>query len=164
MPQKIKTFVLLLALFILGTVGYVKSPAMAASCLPSTANCTCSSQGCDNGLPVKNPIDCPSGRVDPNDNSKCAPLGNDCNGLNNNACLKKNPITTYINDAIAFLSAGVGIIVIGTIILGGIQYSMAGDNPTATQAARQRITNGLIALFAFLFIFAFLQWLVPGGL
>ena len=164
MSKKIKIFLLFLGLFCLSTFAYIRLPAMAASCLPGSDGCVCSSQGCDNGQPAKNPIDCPSGKVLQSDTSKCAPLGNDCNGLSNNTCLKKNPITNFINDAINFLSAGVGIIVIGMIILGGIQYSIAGDNPTATQAAKQRITNGLIALFVFLFLFAFLQWLVPGGL
>ena len=83
-------------------------------------------------------------------------------GINN--CLKHNQIVTDLNTIVAFLSAGVGLVVIGVIILGGVQYSMAGDNAQALQAARQRITNGLIALFTFLFIFAFLQWLIPGGL
>jgi hypothetical protein len=46
----------------------------------------------------------------------------------------------------------------------GIQYSLAGDNATATGAAKQRITNGLIALATFIFAFALLQWLIPGGL
>ena len=164
MAQKIKTFIILAAVLALGTIGYAKHPALAASCLPGSANCTCSSQGCDNGLPTKNAIDCPSGKVDQSDNSKCAPLGNGCNGLTPNQCLKNNPITTNLNNIVNFLSAGVGIVVIGTIILGGIQYSVAGDNAAATKAARQRIMNGLIALFAFLFTYAFLQWIIPGGL
>lgn len=77
--------------------------------------------------------------------------------------LKKNPIVKDLNTIVNFLSAGVGIIVVIVIIVGGIQYSMAGDNPQAVAAARQRILNGLIALMAFLFMFAFLQWLIPGG-
>lgn len=81
-----------------------------------------------------------------------------------NKCLQKNQIVVDINKIVDFLAGGVGIVVIGTIILGGIQYSMAGDNAQATTAARQRITNGLIALAAFIFAFAFLQWLIPGGL
>lgn len=77
--------------------------------------------------------------------------------------LKSNPIVKDINTIVNFLSAGVGIIVAIVIIVGGIQYSMAGDNAQAVSAAKQRIINGLIALLAFLFMFAFLQWLVPGG-
>jgi hypothetical protein len=76
---------------------------------------------------------------------------------------KNNPIVKDLNQAVNFLSAAVGVVVVGTIILGGIQYTMAGDNPQALGAAKQRIINGLIALLAFLFMYAFLQWLVPGG-
>ncbi|MEX2006678.1 MAG: hypothetical protein WD877_00655 [Candidatus Saccharimonadales bacterium] len=79
-------------------------------------------------------------------------------------CLENNPIVKRINQVVAFLSAGVGIIVIGVIILGGIQYAIAGDNPTAVAAARQRILNGLIALLIFILTFSFLQWLIPGGI
>lgn len=77
--------------------------------------------------------------------------------------LSGNPIVTDINQIVNFLSAGVGIVVTGVIIVGGIQYMTAGDNPQAITAAKKRITNALIALVAFLFMFAFLQWLVPGG-
>ena len=79
-------------------------------------------------------------------------------------CVQSNKIIQDLQTIVNVLSAGIGIVVIGMIILGGIQYSIAGDNPQATTAAKQRITNALIALFAFLFIFAFLQWLIPGGL
>lgn len=78
--------------------------------------------------------------------------------------LSGNPIVKDINFIIGFLSAGVGIVVTGVIILGGIQYMTGGDNPQALSAAKKRIMNGIIALFAFLFISAFLQWLIPGGI
>jgi len=77
--------------------------------------------------------------------------------------LKGNCVTKDINLIINFLSAGVGLIVVGVIIMGGIQYSMAGDSPEALKKAKERIINGLVALFAFMFLYAFLQWLVPGG-
>lgn len=79
------------------------------------------------------------------------------------ACLQKNPIVKQLNIFVNFLSGLVGVVVVGVIIVGGIQYSLAGGNPQAVAAARKRIIDGLIALFAFLFIFAFVQWLVPGG-
>lgn len=78
-------------------------------------------------------------------------------------CLKTNPIVTRLNDIVAFLSAGIGIVIVGVIILGGIQYSAAGDNAEAVTKAKKRITDGLLALLGFLLIFAFLQWIVPGG-
>lgn len=75
-----------------------------------------------------------------------------------------NPIVEDIQLVLNFLSAGVGIVVVGVIILGGIQYAMAGDSAEAIGKAKQRIINGLIALLAFIFLFAFVQWLVPGGI
>ena len=79
-------------------------------------------------------------------------------------CVTQTPIVKDIQSIVNFLSIGVGIIVIAMIITGGIQYSIAGDNPDATSKAKARITNALFALFAYLFIFAFLQWIIPGGL
>jgi hypothetical protein len=75
-----------------------------------------------------------------------------------------NPIIRDLNTIVDFLSGLVGIVVVGVIILGGIQYSMAGDSPDAVGKAKQRITNGLIALVGFLLIFSFLQWIIPGGI
>jgi hypothetical protein len=79
-------------------------------------------------------------------------------------CLKINPIIKDINVLVNFLSAAAGIVIVGSIIVGGIQYSAAGNNPNAVSAAKKRITDALIALLAFFFIFGFLQWLIPGGL
>jgi hypothetical protein len=78
--------------------------------------------------------------------------------------LKKNPIITDINNIIKVLSAGVGIIVTGSIIVAGIQYAFAGDNSQMVSNAKHRIVKSFIALIVFMFIFAFIQWIVPGGL
>jgi hypothetical protein len=158
MIKKIK--IILLAFAILLGFSLIPKLALAATC--STGEAISSDTG--KCAPVKRAIDCASGKLVAGDSTKCAPLGNGCNGNSAQTCLTNNPITTNLNNAIDFLSAGVGIVVIAVIIIGGIQYTLAGDNASATQAARQRITNGLIALFAFLFTFAFLQWLIPGGL
>lgn len=80
------------------------------------------------------------------------------------SCITQTPVWNDIQTIVNVLSAGVAVVVTGVIILGGVQYTIAGDNPQALTAARQRIINGLIALFAFLFIWAFLQWLIPGGI
>ena len=91
-----------------------------------------------------------------------------CVACNNNPglkdCLKNNLIIKRLQQIIDFLSAGVGIVVVATIIVGGIKYSIAGDSPQKLTAAKQRISNGLIALLTFMFIFGFVQWLIPGGI
>lgn len=79
-------------------------------------------------------------------------------------CVSKNPITHQIQVIVNFLSIGVGLVVILMIIMGGVQYVAAGDSPEALKNARARITNALIALVVYIFAFAFLQWLIPGGL
>lgn len=73
-------------------------------------------------------------------------------------------IIAYLVDFIRALSAIVGIVVVIMITVGGVQYSSARDNPQAAAAAKSRITNAILALLAYLFVFSFLQWLVPGGI
>lgn len=87
-----------------------------------------------------------------------------CKSADINNCLKGNPIVSDLQTIVDVLSAGVGIVVVAMIIVGGIQYSIAGDNPQKLTAAKMRITNALIALVAFMFLFAFVQWLIPGGI
>ena len=72
-------------------------------------------------------------------------------------------ITSYIRLFTDALSVLVGIVVVMMIVIGGIQYSAAGANPQAVAAAKKRISQALIALVMYIFTFAFLQWLVPGG-
>ncbi len=90
-------------------------------------------------------------------------LAADCTNTVNTECLQNNPLVKDLQLIVNFLSAGVGVIVTGVIIVGGNQYMAAGDNPQGVVAAKQRIYNGLLALVAFIFMFAFLQWLIPGG-
>jgi uncharacterized membrane protein YraQ (UPF0718 family) len=120
---------------------------------PSTGRCD----------PVKDPKQCSAG-VSSTDPTKCNNPATNCSSNNAKTCLKKNPIIKDLNTIITALSAAVGLLVIGVIIVGGIQYTLAGDNATATGAAKQRIINGLIALLAYIFLFGFLQWITPGGI
>lgn len=75
-----------------------------------------------------------------------------------------NLIQKYIDPLVQLLSALVGVAVTISIIIGGIQYGSSAGDPQATMAAKSRIRNSLIALVAFLFLYAFLQFLIPGGL
>ena len=90
-----------------------------------------------------------AGNVDPA--STCTIESADCN------------INQYIELFINILSGLVGVVVVMVIVIGGIQYGTAGDDPGKLQAAKQRITKALIALLVFIFLYAFLQYLVPGG-
>lgn len=79
------------------------------------------------------------------------------------SCLADNPIIVFFLKAIEILAAGVGVVATIVIIIAGIQYSSAGGDPQKVKAAKTRITNAIIGLIAYFFLFAFLQWIVPGG-
>jgi hypothetical protein len=73
-------------------------------------------------------------------------------------------IQKYINPAIDLLSAVFGTIAVISIIIGGIQYTSSGGDPQKVAESKKRLTNTIISLVAFLFLYAFLQFLIPGGL
>jgi hypothetical protein len=72
-------------------------------------------------------------------------------------------VALYLNPAINLFSSLVGVVVVISIIVGGIQYSMSAGDPQKAARAKGRIMNALIALVAYAFLWAFLQFIVPGG-
>lgn len=106
-------------------------------------------------------------------NGQCASCyGNNCVDCSKTACTDSaiecsqgncDLINTYINPAIKVLSIIVGIVVVLSIILGGVQYSTSEGDPQKAANAKSRITKTVLALVAYLFLYAFLQFLIPGG-
>jgi hypothetical protein len=50
------------------------------------------------------------------------------------------------------------------IVIGGVQYISSAGNPGAISAAKNRITNAIIALVLFLMMFTIMNFIVPGGI
>jgi hypothetical protein len=73
-------------------------------------------------------------------------------------------IALYLNPAINLFSGLVGVVVVTSIIAGGIQYSSSAGDPQRAAKARGRISNAIIALIAYAFLYMFLQFIIPGGL
>lgn len=96
--------------------------------------------------------------------TKAKPFEADCKDENGNLNSSNCGIIRWIQLIINALSGVVGVTIVIMIIVGGIQYSAAGDDPQKVTAAKSKITNALLALFLFIFMFALLQWLVPGGI
>jgi len=82
-----------------------------------------------------------------------------CNPNLNSNCNFFEQILVLVN----IVSGLIGVAVVLNIIVAGIQYSTAADNPNKVQSAKQKVTNSIIALIAYAFLVAFLQWIVPGG-
>ena len=73
-------------------------------------------------------------------------------------------IEKYFNPFIKLLSIIVGIVVVISIIVGGIQYAGSAGDPQKAAQAKARIFKTVFALIAFIFLYAFLQFIVPGGI
>lgn len=72
-------------------------------------------------------------------------------------------IVGLLNTVFNLVSGGIALAVIGNIIVAGIQYSTAQGDPSAAGKAKNRIRGALIAFLMYLGLYAFLQWLIPGG-
>lgn len=100
---------------------------------------------------------CPDGS-DPDTNGTCPDAAIKCT---NNQC---DLVGKYLNPTINLLSAIFGTVAAMSIIIGGINFSTSEGDPQKAAKAKSRITNTIIAVVAYLFLYAFLQFLVPGGL
>ncbi len=103
-------------------------------------------------------VTCPGGAKVPA-GTDCATVGGDCSDVS-----KCDLITKYVNPFINFLAALVGVAVVASIIIGGIQYGSSAGDPQKVGAAKNRIRNAIIALITFMFLYALLNFLIPGGL
>lgn len=139
------TFVVLLGVFLSMLV--VSQPILAdASCSPGET------------APGGSGACCPSGQTHlSSDNRVCCPTSAANDG---NSCL----FAKYINPLIALLSVCVGLAVVGAIIYGGIEYIMSAGDPQKAASGKKHIVNALIALVAYALLYAFLQFMVPGGI
>ena len=73
-------------------------------------------------------------------------------------------VRQYIDPAVRVLAALVAVFVVLSIVIAGIQYSSAADDSSKVAAAKGRIQKALIALLAYLFLLAFVQYILPGGI
>ena len=96
------------------------------------------------------------GTVDGQDESVGIAIRIGCKG-------KGNPIADATFAVIKILSDGVGLVIVGSIIVGGIQYSGSRGDPQATALAVGRIRSSLFALVLFVFGYAVLNYLIPAG-
>ena len=73
-------------------------------------------------------------------------------------------VKKYVNPAINLFSMVFGLIAVSSLIFGGIQYSASAGDPQNVAKAKKRIIDTIIAIVAYFFLYAFIQFLVPGGL
>ncbi|HVI60912.1 MAG TPA: hypothetical protein VM535_02005 [Candidatus Saccharimonadales bacterium] len=96
------------------------------------------------------------GKVNGDDQSVGVAIKIGCKG-------KGNPIADATFAIIRILSSLVGLVIIGSIAYGGIQYAGSRGDPQATALAVNRIRSSLFALILFIFGYAILNYLIPAG-
>ena len=72
-------------------------------------------------------------------------------------------ITDLLFAIIRFLSDGVGLLIVLSVTIGGVQYITSRGEPQGTQAAIKRLTSSMVALLVFIFAYAILNYVIPGG-
>lgn len=74
-----------------------------------------------------------------------------------------DPVKDFGFAIIRFLSAGVLFVLILMTVVAGIQYTTSNGDPGKVSQAKTKLLNIVIALFIYLFAFAIINYLVPGG-
>jgi hypothetical protein len=72
-------------------------------------------------------------------------------------------VTLYIDPLVNILGGLVGVFIVISIVIAGIQYSAAAGDAGKVAAAKGRIQKAVIALLAYAFLLAFVNYLLPGG-
>lgn len=104
-------------------------------------------------------------------NVSAASQGNECgdNGVKTNLfgdqCVDgENGIFMVLNVILQVLTWGVGIAGTLGIVVTGITYMTAKDDVTQMTKAKNRLIQIIIGLAVYAVMWAFLQWLLPGGI
>lgn len=72
-------------------------------------------------------------------------------------------LDTMVN-IVRFLTVGVGAVLVVMFGWAGFRYLTARDNSSQVADAKQHMFYVILALFLYLFGFALLNWLIPGGI
>ncbi len=82
----------------------------------------------------------------------------------NGDSIQTNPIFLYVGGILKVASGLAGIATLGGIVWASIMYVTARANAAQVEKARLIMVNSIIGLLLFIFMYAILQYLIPGGL
>lgn len=82
----------------------------------------------------------------------------------NSNTIQTNSIYLYIVGILKVASGLAGLATLGGVIWGGLMYITARANAGQAEKARLVILNSILGLILFIFMYAILQYLVPGGI
>lgn len=91
-------------------------------------------------------------------------LGADCAKVQDSVNGGRGIIWDLLTIAINFLAAGIGLVVLAGIVFGAVTYATSAGSAEQAKKGISFITNAVIALLLFIFMYAIINFLVPGGL
>jgi hypothetical protein len=91
------------------------------------------------------------------DGTWCVPLNK------GSANIEDNPIIIYLKGLVQFLAVGMGVGVVGGFVYGAIVRMTARANPGQIQKSEGILRMAIIGLILYIFAFALINFLVPGG-
>lgn len=88
----------------------------------------------------------------------------DCGNVKDDAdAVTGSGLWSLLLTAINILTGGIFIAAVGGVVYGSVLYTSAGGNQEQIKKAVNIFTNVVIGLIAFAAMWAFLQYLIPGG-
>lgn len=87
-----------------------------------------------------------------------------CDQDNKGKKVEDNAIWGLLLMAVNILTAGIGLVAVGGIIYAAILYTTAQDKAAQVTKAKETIFNVVLGLVMFALMYAFLQFLIPGGI
>jgi len=88
----------------------------------------------------------------------------ECGDSTSSTEIKDSGIWKLLLLVINILTAGVGVAAVAGIVYGSILYASAADSVEQTKKALSTIINVVVGLLAYAFMYAFLNFIIPGGL
>lgn len=87
-----------------------------------------------------------------------------CTQTGNGQSAKDSGVWGILLLVLNILTAGVGIVSVGSIGYAAILYSSAGDNPAQVKEAKDIIKNVIIGIVAYGGMYLLLNFIIPGGI
>lgn len=72
-------------------------------------------------------------------------------------------VWSLLHTAINIMTAGIGLLAVAGIVYASILYTSSGSSPDQAKQAIKIIQNVVIGLVAYLFMYSFLNYIIPGG-
>ena len=139
--------------------GSNSAPAPAPAPAPANSGSTSSS---NSGSSSSSSSDGDAGENKENEDEK-EPIDNTPEEVKTAILPESWKIEDILNMILLVVTTGVGIAAVGAIVYAGVLYITARDNAGQVSKAKTMIMNTVIGVVAYILMWAFLQWIIPGG-